>query len=44
MDDLEVLTTLVEVYEEQDYKINAPDPIEALKKEILSDVSLYFTN
>jgi len=31
MDELEVLTTLVEVYEEQFYKIDAPDPIEAIK-------------
>jgi HTH-type transcriptional regulator/antitoxin HigA len=31
MDELEVLTTLVEVYEEQNYKIDAPDPIEAIK-------------
>lgn len=31
MDELEVLTTLVEVYEEQHYKIEAPDPIEAIK-------------
>ncbi len=31
MDKLEVLTTLVEVYEEQHYAINAPDPIEAIK-------------
>ncbi len=31
MDELEVLTTLVEAYEEQFYKINAPDPIEATK-------------
>jgi len=31
MDELEVLTTLVEVYEEQHYKIDAPDPIEAIK-------------
>jgi len=31
MDELEVLTTLVESYEEQHYKINAPDPIEAIK-------------
>ena len=31
MDKLEVLTTLVEVYEEQHYTINAPDPIEAIK-------------
>jgi HTH-type transcriptional regulator/antitoxin HigA len=26
MDELEVLTTLVEVYEEQHYAIDAPDP------------------
>lgn len=31
MDELEVLTTLVEAYEEQCYKIDAPDPIEAIK-------------
>ncbi len=31
MDELEILTTLVEVYEEQFYKIDAPDPIEAIK-------------
>ena len=31
MDELEVLTTLVESYEEQHYKIDAPDPIEAIK-------------
>ncbi len=31
MDKLEVLTTLVESYEEQFYKIDAPDPIEAIK-------------
>jgi len=31
MDKLEVLTTLVEAYEEQYYKIEAPDPIEAIK-------------
>ncbi len=31
MDELEVLTTLIEVYEEQHYKIDAPDPIEAIK-------------
>jgi len=31
MDELEVLTTLVESYEEQNYKIDAPDPIEAIK-------------
>jgi len=31
MDKLEVLTTLVESYEEQHYKIEAPDPIEAIK-------------
>ena len=31
MDKLEVLTTLVEAYEEQYYKIDAPDPIEAIK-------------
>jgi len=31
MDELEVLTTLVESYEEEYYKIEAPDPIEAIK-------------
>ena len=31
MDELEVLTTLVEAYEERFYKIDAPDPIEAIK-------------
>ncbi len=31
MDTLEVLTTLVEAYEAQHYKIEAPDPIEAIK-------------
>jgi len=31
MDELEVLTTLVEAYEEQHYRIEAPDPIEAIK-------------
>ncbi len=31
MDELEVLTTLVEAYEEKHYKIDAPDPIEAIK-------------
>ncbi len=31
MDELEVLTTLVEAYEEQHYRIDAPDPIEAIK-------------
>ena len=31
MDELEVLTTLVESYEEQHYKIETPDPIEAIK-------------
>ena len=31
MDKLEVLTTLVEAYEEQHYRIEAPDPIEAIK-------------
>jgi len=31
MDELEVLTTLVEAYEEQFYKIDAPDPVEAIK-------------
>ncbi len=31
MDKLEVLTTLIESYEEQHYKIEAPNPIEAIK-------------
>jgi len=31
MDELEVLTTLVEAYEEQHYKMDVPDPIEAIK-------------
>jgi len=31
MDELEVLTTLVEAYETQHYVIDAPDPIEAIK-------------
>ena len=31
MDKLEVLTTLVEAYEQQYYIIDAPDPIEAIK-------------
>jgi len=31
MDNLEVLATLIESYEEQHYKIEAPDPIEAIK-------------
>lgn len=31
MDELEVLTTLVEAYEEQHYNIEAPDPIEAIR-------------
>ncbi len=31
MDELEILTTLVEVYEKEHYKIDAPDPIEAIK-------------
>jgi len=31
MDELEVLTTLAEVYEEQHYKIELPNPIEAIK-------------
>jgi len=31
MDELEVLTTIVEAYEEQHYKMDAPDPIEAIK-------------
>lgn len=30
-DELDILTTLVEVYEEIHYKINTPDPIEAIK-------------
>ena len=31
IDELEVLTTLVEAYEEQHHKIEVPDPIEAIK-------------
>jgi len=31
MDELEIFTTLVEAYEEQFYKIDTPDPIEAIK-------------
>ena len=31
MDELEVLTTLIEAYETQHYVIEAPDPIEAIK-------------
>ena len=31
MDELEVLTTLVEAYEAQHYVVDAPDPIEAIK-------------
>ena len=31
MDELEVLTTLVEAYEEQHYNLDAPDPVEAIK-------------
>jgi len=31
MDELEVLTTLVEAFEEQHYRMEAPDPIEAIK-------------
>ena len=31
MDELEILTTLVEAYEEQHYKIDAPNPIDAIK-------------
>ena len=31
MDELEVLTTLVEAYEARHYAIDAPDPIEAIK-------------
>jgi len=30
-DELEILTTLVEVYEEKHYYIDAPDPISAIK-------------
>jgi HTH-type transcriptional regulator/antitoxin HigA len=30
-DELEILTTLVEAYEDKHYKIEAPDPIEAIK-------------
>ena len=31
MDELEVLTTLIEAYEGAHYRIDAPDPIEAIK-------------
>ena len=31
MDELELLTALVEMYEEQNYPISPPDPIEAIK-------------
>ena len=31
MDELDILVTLVEVYEEKFYKIDAPNPIEAIK-------------
>ena len=31
MDELDILVTLVEVYEERFYKIDAPDPIAAIK-------------
>lgn len=31
MDELEILTTLVEAYEEKFYKIDAPNPIEAIR-------------
>ena len=31
MDELEILTTLAEVYEEQFHKVEDPDPIEAIK-------------
>jgi len=31
MDELELLTALVEMYEERHYPISAPDPIEAIK-------------
>ena len=30
-DELDILSTLVEVYESKNYKINAPDPVEAIK-------------
>ncbi|WP_404398497.1 type II toxin-antitoxin system HigA family antitoxin [Idiomarina loihiensis] len=30
-DELDILVTLVEAYEEVQYKINAPDPVEAIK-------------
>ena len=30
-DELEVLSTLIEAYEAKNYKIDAPDPIEAIK-------------
>ncbi|MDL1980537.1 MAG: hypothetical protein LWX02_03485 [Deltaproteobacteria bacterium] len=31
MDELELLTALVEIYEERHYRINPPDPVEAIK-------------
>ena len=31
MDELELLSALVEMYEEQNYPISPPDPIEAIK-------------
>ena len=31
MDELDILVTLIEVYEEKFYKIDAPNPIEAIK-------------
>jgi HTH-type transcriptional regulator/antitoxin HigA len=31
MDELELLTALVEMYEKQNYPISPPDPIEAIK-------------
>ncbi len=31
MDELELLTALVEMYEDKNYPINPPDPIEAIK-------------
>ena len=30
-DKLDILVTLVEAYEEKHYKINAPDPVEAIR-------------
>jgi HTH-type transcriptional regulator / antitoxin HigA len=47
-DELEILTTLVEVYEEKHYPILPPDPVEAIKFRMdqmglkQSDISKYF--